>query len=277
MNDDTNDLSGIDPKMLARIQALRLMDDDFMTAVFAGDNALTEFLLKILLSRDDLRVKKSMTQKEMHNLFGRSVRLDILAEDESGKIYNIEIQRADKGADPRRARYNLALLDSHTLKRKSRFAELPETYIIFITENDIFSTGKAIYRLKKILEDDDGAILPFDDGAHTVYVNGAYRGDDAIGRLMHDFCESDAAKMNYEEIAERVKIHKQQTKGVRNMCRIFEEYGDERVAEAIAEKSKDVVEKLLRKNKLSLEEIADTADVPLEEVQKIAERIFVPE
>ena len=267
MNDDTNDLSGIDPKMLARIQALRLMDDDFMTVVFAGDNALTEFLLRILLSRDDLRVKKSMTQKEMHNLFGRSVRLDILAEDESGKIYNIEIQRADKGADPRRARYNLAMLDSHALKRKSNFADLPETYIIFITENDYFGLGNPLYEVQKEIK---GTALPFDDGAHTIYVNGAYRGDDKIGKLMHDFCEPNADKMNYAEIAERVRLHKQQTKGVSNMCRIFEEYGDERAAEA----RNEVVEKLLRQNKLSLEEIAETTDVPLEQVQKIAERIF---
>ena len=212
----------------------------------------------------------------MHNLFGRSVRLDILAEDESGKIYNIEIQRADKGADPRRARYNLAMLDSHALKRKSDFADLPETYIIFITENDYLGRGKPIYQVRKTFDcaDDGGEALPFNDGAHTIYVNGAYRGDDKIGKLMQDFCEPNADKMNYAEIAERVKIHKQQTKGVTNMCRIFEEYGDERAAEARAEARNEFVEKLLRQNKLSLEEIAETTDVPLEQVQKIAERIF---
>ena len=46
-------LSDIDPKMLARIQSLRLMDDDFMTVVFSSDKKLTELLLKILLSRGE--------------------------------------------------------------------------------------------------------------------------------------------------------------------------------------------------------------------------------
>ena len=46
-------MSDIDPKMLARIQSLRLMDDDFMTVVFSSDKKLTELLLKILLSRDE--------------------------------------------------------------------------------------------------------------------------------------------------------------------------------------------------------------------------------
>lgn len=84
-----------------RIQGLRLMDDDFMTIVFSGDNKLTEFLLRILLDRTDLTVKQSLTQKEKHNIFGRSVRLDVLAVDTEGKQYNIEIQRADKGASGR--------------------------------------------------------------------------------------------------------------------------------------------------------------------------------
>ena len=127
-----NDIfSTIDPKMLARIQALRLIDDDFMTVVFSGDNKATEFLLRILLSRDDLMVKSCMTQTEKRNLYGRSVRLDIVAVDTEGKLYNIEVQRADKGAGARRARYNLAMLDSHTLKKSDDFDALPETYIRF--------------------------------------------------------------------------------------------------------------------------------------------------
>ena len=41
--------------MLARIQKMRLMDDDFITVVFSGNNKLTELLLSILLDRNDLR------------------------------------------------------------------------------------------------------------------------------------------------------------------------------------------------------------------------------
>ncbi|WP_141607107.1 hypothetical protein [Treponema saccharophilum] len=59
----TKSLSKIDPKMMERIQSLRLMDDDFMTIVFSGDNKLTEFLLRILLDRTDLTVKSCLTQK----------------------------------------------------------------------------------------------------------------------------------------------------------------------------------------------------------------------
>ena len=265
----------IDQKMISRIQSLRLMDDDFMTIVFSGDNKLTEFLLRILLDRKDLEVKSSLTQKEKHNIFGRSVRLDILAVDKDGKQYNIEIQRADKGASERRARYNLSMIDSHSLQKNDNFEALPETYIIFITENDFYHKAKPIYRVEQIIKIDENNIIPFNNGVQTIYVNGAYNGNDAIGWLMHDFRECDADKMHYAEIAERVRFHKQEDGEVNTVCRAFEEYGKEKVEEAKLSWNYALVEKLLRQNKLSLSEIADTVELPLEQVQHIAEELKI--
>ncbi len=234
---------------------------------FSGDNKLTEFLLWILLDRTDLTVKQSLTQKEKHNIFGRSVRLDIFAVDTEGKQYNIEIQRADKGASEKRARYNLSMIDSHSLKKNDDFEALPETYIIFITENDIYKKGKPIYKIKQIIEDNDD--LDFDDGTHKIYVNGAYNGEDAIGWLMHDFRESNADKMHYAEIAESVRFHKQEDGEVSTVCRAFEEYGKEREAKGKLE----VAKKLIQKNKLPLEDITEAADLPLKQIQQLAEQL----
>ena len=264
----------IDPAMLSRIRALRLIDDDFMTAVFGSNTALTEFLLKIILSRDDIRVKSCMTQKDIHNLFGRSVRLDIVAEDVSGRLFNVEIQRADKGASAKRVRYNLSLLDSKTLKKGDTFAALPETYIIFITENDIFAKGKGVYTINRFVDcADDTPYLPFDDGCTILYVNGEYRKDDAIGNLMHDFFATDANDMYYSEIAKNVRFHKQDEKGVHTMCRIFEEYGDERAAIAQAERNVDVAHDLLEDGSLSLDRISAISHLPLERVKQLAAQI----
>ena len=272
-------LDTIDPAMLARIQALRLMDDDFMTVVFDGDNEATEFLLRILLNRDDLRVKKVTTQKEKRNLFGRSVRLDILAEDTKGKLYNVEVQRADEGASPKRVRYNQAMLDSHALKRKENFSQLPETYIIFITENDYYGLGQPFYEIKRTvkLTTSESMYLPFDDGCNIIYVNGKYRGDDALGKLMHDFCTPNADEMNYSELAEKVRYHKQETEGVRTMCRIVEEYGKEREAEGLKrgvhENAIANAKNFLQKSNLSSEMIADCCSLPLEEVLALKEEL----
>ena len=64
---------------LQRLRGFRLLDDDFMSKVFE-DTECAEFLLQIILNRDDLKVKKSNSQYNIKNLQGRSVRLDILAD-----------------------------------------------------------------------------------------------------------------------------------------------------------------------------------------------------
>ena len=80
-----------DKKDLERLARLRLLDDDFMTKVFE-DKECAEILLQIILDRKDLKVLRVQVQYTVKNLQGRSVRLDILAVDETGKIYDIEIQ-----------------------------------------------------------------------------------------------------------------------------------------------------------------------------------------
>ena len=225
----------IDPVIMERIKNLRLIDDELMTIVFSGDKEATELLIRILLNRNDLKVTKSMTQEQKHNLFGRSIKLDIVAEDIFKTEYNIEIQRADKGAGAKRIRYHQAMIDSHTLKKQEAFETLPNLYIIFILEHDMFGRNEPIYSVSKTLniKDEDGNNLLFDDGCNIMYINGEYRGDDALGKLMHDFSTPNADEMIYNSLADKVRFYKQDETGVRMTSRIVEEYGDERAAEAL--------------------------------------------
>ena len=82
---------------LRRIRDFRLMDDNFMSKVFE-DKPCAEFLLRIILNRDDLKVKEVHGQHDLNNIQGRSVRLDILAVDHENRAYNVEVQRSDSGA-----------------------------------------------------------------------------------------------------------------------------------------------------------------------------------
>ena len=59
-------------------------------------------------------------------------------------------------------------------------------------------------------------------------------------------------------------------------CRIVEEYGDERAAEAAAEAKNEIVENLLQDGSLSVEDIAAIVKVPLERVKQMAERLAAP-
>ena len=135
-------------KYLKIIRGFRLLDDDFMSKVFE-DKACANLLLQIILERDDLTVQEVHGQHDIKNLQGRSVRLDILAVDQAGRTYNVEIQRRDEGADAHRARYNSSLLDANLTNPGDRYDALGETYVIFITERDVLKEGLPIYHIDR--------------------------------------------------------------------------------------------------------------------------------
>jgi len=131
---------------LQRLRGFRLLDDDFMNKVFE-DKACAEFLLQIILQRTDLRVQRVHGQHDIKNLQGRSVRLDILAVDEADRVYNIEVQRSDKGAGVKRARYNSSLIDANVTEPGDEYENLNEAYVIFITEHDVLDGSCPIYHI----------------------------------------------------------------------------------------------------------------------------------
>ena len=118
---------------LELIQEYRLIDDTFMTVVFK-DKECTQLLIRCLLQRDDLQVIKVDTQEDLKNLWGRSARLDILAHDADGTLYNIEVQRAGKGASQKRARYNSSLLDSNITEPADKQDYLKKTFDFMIEQ-----------------------------------------------------------------------------------------------------------------------------------------------
>lgn len=127
----------------------------------------SEFLLRIILNKKGLSVQKVHVQYDVKNLQGRSVRLDIIAIDEHGRVYNIEIQRSDKGASIKRARYNSSLLDANVTEPGDDYEKLAETYVIFITENDVLKAGLPIYHIDRTVKETG---IMFGDESHIIYV-----------------------------------------------------------------------------------------------------------
>lgn len=152
----------------------------------------------------ELKVLKVQIQVFVENLLNRSVRLDILASDSTGVRFNVEVQRsdADTGAGQKRARFHSSMMDTNLLKKGHKFEYLPETYVVFITENDVIGYGKPLYRIERWIENIG---VRFMDGAHNSYVNGEYRGDNPIGRLMHDFACTNPSEMYYGVLSNRAR------------------------------------------------------------------------
>ena len=242
------------------IQKFRLIDDTFFNVCFDNYTEGMQLLLRIFFGRDDLVVKHVVTQQSADNLYGRGVRFDVLAEDSEGKLYDCEVQRANEGATPRRARYNSSMMDSRELAKGAEFSALPETWVIFITENDIYGAGCPLYHVERIIEE---LQRPFDDGAHILYVNGSNREDTPLGRLMQDFFCERPEQMNYKELAQRVDYFKAEAEGVNAMCELMEKFGEKKMEEGR-------MEGLLegKRRMLDMARSLISLNVPLEVIEK---------
>ena len=266
-------------KRQALLQSLRLMDNILLSKCFENNIECTELVLHIVLEKPDLQVTNVNTQVFMTNLLNRSVQLDILATDSQGKQYNIEIQRSDSGAIPQRARYNSSMLDANLLPKGDDFNNLPETYVIFIT----------IYRIERYIMDTGKS---FNDGSHIIYVNGAWRDDSPLGKLMHDFSCPNPAEMYYKTLAERIRFFKENKKEVSDMNQALEKFWQEAVQEGIQkgmqkgmqqgmqqgwqqgqrETMEAIAKSMLLLGKYDIEEIAKISGLSIVEIEKIQEQ-----
>ncbi len=220
------------PEIYKKIDGFRLFDDTFMSKVFDGQKEETALLLQIILDDPGIKVISVHAQVEIKNLQGRSVRLDIKARNSKGVIFAVEVQRADSGAIPKRAREISSLIDANSLKAGQDFRKLPETYVVFIAEHDVLDEGRPIYHIERTIQE-SGKL--FGDMEHIIYVNGEIDDDTKLGLLMRDFHCTQAKDMHYSLLANRVKYFKETERGRESMCAIVEEYAAEREIESARE------------------------------------------
>lgn len=238
------------------------MDDDFMTKCFENNNEATQLMLRIILDKPDIEVEKVLTQKSIKHIKGRSLTLDIYATDNLGKKYNIEIQRTDKGASAKRARYHSSLIDSDILPAGNDFDCIAETYIIFITENDVLKGNKPIYHIDRYIRETDEY---FNDGSHIIYVNASYKDQTDLGKLMHDFFCINPDDMNYKILSDTTRYYKENKEGITIMSSVLEEM--------ITDERKSIAILMLERGEVSLADIAIYSKLPLEVVEELAKKV----
>ena len=243
---------------LERIASLRLLDDEFLSEALDGKPAPVQEIVNTVLERTDMNVIRVKSQVTYKSATKRSIRLDIQAETAEGEIVDIEIQRADQGAGARRARFYSSMIERTMLEPGDPFDSLPDLYLIFITEHDIFRHGLPLYHIDRTVSELEHAA--FNDGSHIIYVNGQFQDEThPVGRLMHDFYCTRAEDMFNPLLAKEVRYLKETEGGHARMSRIFEEMQKEvavQIARQLLEKgiAPDVISECTG---LSLEAVMD--------------------
>ena len=261
MNFDENEIRRI-------VQNLCMMNNKFLNRMLVDNREAAEIFLRVIMKDDTIRVMEVSIQSFIQNLYGHSAQLDILAQDGLGRYFNVEVQRSDEGASTRRARYYSSVLDTHFLQPGVDYDELPDSYVIFITENDVLKKNLPLYNVNRII-DEDGT--KFDDGSHIIYVNSKIQDDTALGRLMQDLYCTNPDELHYKEFAERMKFLKYKKEGEEKMTDLIEEYANKQATKAKYERNIEMALSLLADG-MSVEFAAKHSKLSLDEVRKLAEK-----
>ena len=216
-------------------------------------------------------VRQVIGQHMLKNLQRRSICLDIHAYT-AKRENDIEVQRANKGASARRARYHSSLMDAHDLREGQDFDELPDTCVIFITEHDVLGEGKPLYTIKRCII---GSGQPFNDGTTIIYVNSTIQDDTPLGRLMHDFHCTEPDDMYYPELAAQARYFKKTDEGVKTMCKAMEEMRQEAAKRAEAQAYDKTALAMLQEN-LPIEQIARITKLSVKHIREMAQTHNIP-
>ena len=174
---------------------------------------------------------------------------------------------------------NERILFMNLLNPGELFDSLPETYIIFITKNDVLGYNLPISHIQRRIKETEDI---FQDGQHILYVNSKKQDDTELGRLMHDLHCKEADEMYSNVLSARVQQLKETTEGVNQMCQELEEIyneGVERgeqsgVQKGELKKARETTLALLEMG-MSAEQIAKAVNLSIETIQNwISEASF---
>ena len=245
---------------LQEAKGFTLMSDVFMS-VALEDIAACEYVIRILMGKPDLVVIDVKTQYTISKITSHDARLDVLAEitavDSKNKLVTIEIQRRDTVDHARRTRFYGSMIDSEYLQKGKTYSELPDVYIFYISETDIWKSGKTTYEVVKTLGGQ-----PYDDGIHTVYINTAVNDGSAIAALMQYFKNCDPNDDSQGALSDRVQKLKSNKEG-EFMCELTQKWYNDGVKMATANDLISIMDSF----KVSIESAMQTLKVP--ETEKV--------
>ena len=247
------------------VENLSLMDDDLMWRVFDENIPATQLLLRTILGRElEVIFTKGQWETENPLVTGRCIRLDVFARDIDGDYFDCEVQRSDAGAIPKRARFHSAMMDARMLNSGEDFQKLRDSYVIFITENDYYHEGKALYQIERKRENGEC----FEDGNHIIYVNGRYDGDDDLGQMLADFRRTETTGFNFPELEKGVRHFKVDKEGKSTMCEAVEKYGIEKRNEGRTEGKIESIRALMKNLKMTAEQAMESVGISQSEYDK---------
>lgn len=210
----------IEQQKKEKVRNLRPIDDVFFE-VLAQSIPVCQELLRTIMGDDSLVVMDAVTQSDERNLYGRSVRLDALCTLGDGTKVNIEVQRSDNDNHLKRVRFNASSITVRDSVPGTRFEEVLELYIVYISEFDFFKGNKTIYHVEKVLRETGQFV---DDGLHEIFVNTVINDGSDIAELMSLLTKKEVRSGKFPALSSEVWRLKETEGGVRAVCEVMQKY-----------------------------------------------------
>ena len=205
---------------IEKVRDLRPIDDVFFE-VLAKNMSVCQEMLRTILEDNSLVVTDVVTQSDERNIYGRSVRLDALCILGNGTKCNIEVQRSDNDNHLKRVRFNASSITVRDSNQGTKFDDVLELYIVYISEFDIFKENKTIYHVEKILRETGTYI---DDGLHEIFVNTCIDDGTDIAALMSCLKQKEIKHPKFPALSSEVARLKETEGGVQVVCEVMQKY-----------------------------------------------------
>ncbi len=253
----TNNIIIEDEPPHSAIHSLRELNliDDFLFDVTTVDLESCKIIIELSLGIKIKEIQWKENQRVIHNLPGkRGVRLDFLVIDIDGNIFDVEMQKRNRGHIPKRTRFYQGLLDAPLLESgEEGFDKLNQSYIIVICGFDLFGHKKYRYTFKNMCQEIPE--LPLGDSCTKIILNTKGNNDTEVEpeliQFLH-YVENSKPEVVSEDCDERLKYLKNRVESIKansqigvtfmkmeTRDRLLKEDGENRIAELIRLLMKD--------------------------------------
>ena len=167
--------------------------DDFMFGTIMKNKPICKGVLERLLHIKVGKIEYPSLQKTIAPFYeSKGIRLDVYVA-ESSRVFDIEIQTSVPPDLPKRTRYYQSLMDVDCLLRGQSYAELKDSYVLFICTQDPFNKGLPVYTFENTCREESSLFL--DDRTTKVFYNASAYGkekDDELHALLRYLCKQQA-------------------------------------------------------------------------------------
>ena len=255
------------------------LTSDLLSSVTFEDLLAAQDVLRVMTGMDELIVLRVEPQRSFRNMYGHSSISDVWAEDAAYNQYNLEIQIAENEDHLRRSRFIQSRIDSRCLSTGMEYGELPELYLIFITEKDFLGTNEGSFEIVHRIE---GLGCQVDDGVHEIYANLEKPVDDdtkqRLLKYIKDTNNLEISTEGFENLAKRVNDLKSEEGGLRYMCSVMEREWAEGRAEGREEGNLlHLIRQTIKKCEkgMAVGEIAEALEEEVETIERIVMAIVI--